>query len=226
MSDQFTMIDLFAGLGGASSAMRDAGWLVYSLDIAGAQTTTIRADVRDLPLKEGIRPDLLWLSPPCNEFSDAVPGPRRTPSLELYFASLNAVQRLQPRFWILENVRGALPWLGLPARNYGPYYLWGYFPPITGNLRRGAKHTNHTRDPAQRARIPYELSNAVRVAVETWAGRCVPQRPTRAPARLPQLFPRGDDLPATPNHRADDIGSTRETDQCGGTPNPVDDICR
>jgi len=182
------MIDLFSGTGGASQAMQDAGWTTVRIDMSSSARPDVRADVNHLPLKRSLKPDLLWMSPPCTEFSDARPGPRDPPSMELVIACIRTIVDLRPRFWIIENVRGALPWLGLAPRSFGPFYLWGYFPPIGGQLRRGAKHTATVRSAKERGRIPYQLSNAVRLSIETYAGRCMPQRPTKQRRTLPQLF--------------------------------------
>lgn len=63
------MVDLYAGLGGASAAMKDRDWDVVSVELDPAFRPTVVGDVRALPLRDGLRPDLLWASPPCEEFS-------------------------------------------------------------------------------------------------------------------------------------------------------------
>jgi len=210
------MVDLFTGLGGASAAMQTRGWRVITLDVETSFGPSIVADVRALPLR-AFRPDLLWASPPCNEFSDAAPRPAdHAPSLDLVVATLEAVRQLRPRFWILENVRGALPWLGLAPRSWGPFYLWGYFPPFRGLGRKGLKDTRHVHSPAERARIPYELSRAVAIAVESYQGYCVERRPVAralaARSRTSRTYPSFPGLEETSSRPRPDVrpGQTSE----------------
>lgn len=170
-------LDLFSGSGGATAAFakRD-GWHVIRVDndperaqkdLLGDCGVDVLADVRRLPFAG--RVDFLWASPPCNEFSTMPPGrDDRRPSLDLVFAALLAVRDLRPRFWIIENVRGALPFLGLPRQKIGPFCLWGYFPRIRPPLEvvDHRKMTPDNRTAADRAVIPYALSLAVLEAVE------------------------------------------------------------
>lgn len=167
-------VDLFSGTGGATRAFADRGWRVVRVDIDGRHHPDVRADVGRLPLAGAV--GFLWASPPCTEFSGAdarVDHRSKRPSLELVFAALRAAVDLRPRFWILENVRGAIPFLGIPAQKIGPWCLWGYFPPIRVTLamqtylKAAAGST-----AAARAAIPYDLSAAVCEAVEShWAVR-------------------------------------------------------
>lgn len=125
-------VDLFAGTGSATAAFRAHGWRVLTIDRDARHRPDVVADVRSLPVNLGPdvgRPvDVLWMSPPCTEFSTANPGHPLRPSLELVFAALGAVRAMRPRFWVLENVVGAIPLLGIPAQKIGPFCLWGYFP--------------------------------------------------------------------------------------------------
>ena len=93
----------------------------------------------------------------------------RRPSLELVFATLEAVRDLRPRFWIMENVRGAIPFLGAPLQKIGPFCLWGYFPRIEAPLSvvDHRKMVSDRRTAVARAAIPYDLSEAVYQAVES-----------------------------------------------------------
>lgn len=62
------MLDLCCGLGGASKAMKERGWDVITVDIDPEFNPTIVADLRTFHYS-GPRPDLVWASPPCTEFS-------------------------------------------------------------------------------------------------------------------------------------------------------------
>ena len=69
------MVDLGAGLKGASQAMKERGWEVITLDIDPRFNCTITADVLtwnplDVWRMTSARQiDLLWFSMPCDEFS-------------------------------------------------------------------------------------------------------------------------------------------------------------
>jgi len=77
------------------------------------------ADVRALPLKgywesRALRIDVLWASPPCQDFSKHglrcfYPNPPE-PDLSIANAVGALINRLQPRFWVIENVWAARPW--------------------------------------------------------------------------------------------------------------------
>jgi hypothetical protein len=133
----------------------------------------VRADCRVLPFAGGRLAgavDFLWASPPCTEFSDAdsrVDHRRKRPSLELVTASLEAVAEIRPRFWILENVRGAIPFLGIPVQKIGPFCLWGYFPAIEVPWDAGTYQKSAAgRSAIARAVIPASLGEAVYQAVD------------------------------------------------------------
>lgn len=128
--------------------------------------------------------DFIWASPPCREFSNAygAPGPvaQRAgepfiPDMSLVLASLDIIQILQPRYWCIENVVGAiphfLPYLGEPRQIIGPFCLWGTYPYLTG-LRdlehRKQDHDTWSDDPLRankKAMIPFEVSRAFLEAI-------------------------------------------------------------
>lgn len=163
------MLDLCCGLKGASQAMRARGWRVITLDIDERFQPDIVADLREWEY-EGPQPDLIWISPPCTEFSrESMPWCRtgRAPDLSIVQAAKRIVQTVQPRAWVLENVRGAQAYLG-PAREiHGPFYLWGSFPALGRprlNLRK--KESYSSTQEAERAKVPYALSEALAIAIE------------------------------------------------------------
>ena len=162
------MLDVCSGLGGASAAMRDRGWEVISIDIEPRFSPDIVADVRSWSW-HGARPDLIWCSPPCTEFSrESMPWSRtgRRPDMSIVNACNRIVQESAPRYWILENVRGAKRYLGRPTAIVGPFYLWGHFPSL-GYVRLNYKKESYPgQRPDLRAMIPYSLSLAVALAIE------------------------------------------------------------
>ena len=134
------MLDLFSGLGGASRAMREAGWEVITVDNDPSFNPDICIDIRDFHFFNVLygHVDLLWASPPCEEFSRwSMPWCRKKnpapPSLDLLKATIRIIDEANPDYWVIENVRGAVPFfrplLGEPIRS-GSRYLWGCLPII------------------------------------------------------------------------------------------------
>lgn len=157
-------VDLYSGTGGATAAFRGSPeWSVVCLDISAEMRPDVVADIRQLPIR---RADFLWASPPCQEFSQANPGRPAAPSLEHFQAVFEAVRLLRPRFWVLENVRGAIPFLGIPVQKIGPWCLWGYFPPVKVTTALHSHRKSRFRTSRERAAIPAALSLAVRRSVE------------------------------------------------------------
>jgi hypothetical protein len=167
-------LDLFAGTGSATAAMRDRGWQVVRVDINPAFSPDICADVREF-CWNGDRPDLIWASPPCDEFArEYLPWKRRgnPPDLSLVLATLRIIRECKPRFWVIENVRGAVRWLnpllGPPRRIIFPFFLWGFFPDLGEIDQRDwpRKYKLSGADKVRRAMIPYQLSLALALACE------------------------------------------------------------
>lgn len=167
------MLDLCAGLGGASQAMRARGWEVVTLDSEARFECDITADVCTRSW-QGRRPDLVWASPPCTEFArESMPWSRTgtAPDLSIARGCLRVIAEATPPMWVLENVRGAVRWvapiLGPPRQIVGPFFLWGRFPPLGVRLRMRAKESYPSSRPDLRAKVPEALSLAVAVAVES-----------------------------------------------------------
>lgn len=108
-------VDLFAGAGGASLGLRDAGYehlacielcpfAVATLVAAGFPA--INGDVRDLRLVRGLKPDLVWSSFPCQDWSTA--GRRQGPDGDRngWPWTIDAIDAMKPRWFIAENVTG------------------------------------------------------------------------------------------------------------------------
>jgi hypothetical protein len=166
------MLDLFAGTGGASRAFREAGWEVVTVDNDPAHQADVVADLRAWSWT-GRRPTLVWASPPCQEFSRmSMPWTRAknppAPSRELVETALRIVRETRPHYWVVENVRGAIPYLrpllGRPRLSCGPLFLWGYFPWFRVSVAPFKEHLS-SRDVVRRAAVPRHVSTGLLEAI-------------------------------------------------------------
>ena len=186
------VIDLFRGLGGASQAFVDAGDEVLRIEnnvllkdvphTHHMDVTALHAFLVEYAVGRDDY-DLVWASPPCYEFSNAYGGPKarahrageeHNPSTALIEISKDIIDLLEPRWWVIENVRGACPWvnpiLGEPTQVVDSLVLWGHFPSLY--LPDGWKHRKAEQDRRwspiranHRAKIPLEVSQALRQAI-------------------------------------------------------------
>lgn len=179
------VLDLCAGTGSATQAFRDRGHEVTTLDLEG-EGVDIRCDIREwYPQNRNF--DFIWASPPCTEFSIAkrIPYKGRKPDLSIVNACSRIIEEIKPRYWVMENPRGALRhFIGKPVitifyKDYGyvcskPTDLWGVFPWFYSRTKPNKNPTpwdvafpHHSRVWIhQRAQVPYELSKAICLALE------------------------------------------------------------
>jgi hypothetical protein len=190
------IVDLFSGLGGASQAfVDDEAWGVLRVEnnpLLGSVEWTRIMDIfefRDWLLEQKDRygpfdVDVVWASPPCTEFSLAFNAPQsiaiREGRLEEYqpymgylTVAMEIIEIINPRYWIIENVRGSIkyfhPLVGKPHQILGPYYLWGNFPKIMPDkLPTKLSKDDGPRNMRanRRAVVPYEISQALKHAIE------------------------------------------------------------
>lgn len=190
-------IDLFSGLGGASAAFdEDPSWHtikidnneelvdlnrgLHLMDLSDVKATTHALSLMLQRIADEHRIDkvVLWMSPPCQEFSLANRNRPAEPDLTLLDACIAYVDHLQfvVDYWIIENVHGAkrtfTDEIGrTPTQEIGPVVLWGHFPLIPIRTRDTWKHRkmeakgSRTLRPNYRALIPYPISEGLRDAI-------------------------------------------------------------
>lgn len=177
------MLDLFCGYNGASEAMSRRGWRVETADVKVSFNPTYHVDLREWSWKcqgaDLLVPDLVWASPPCLEFSrHTMPWTRAKmpapPDLSLVEAAQRIIKEIGPRWWVIENVRGAIPFLGNPVKKIGAYCLWGVFPDFEAMTTKRKESLPGWRKQ-ERARVPYSISLALALALalESAMGRAV-----------------------------------------------------
>lgn len=199
------MVCLCSGNSGESVVMREETdrWVVYRIDsdraVCDANPGTLHHDVTkwldwiERYLGFG-KVELVWASPPCTQFSTARAELIEHPSMEILEACMDIIDHLNPTWWIIENVRGAVRHfekpLGPPTQVIGPFYLWGKFPHLNIVSRyKGSVKTRINRnlvvdtggdghwtfndirynkwDTPNRAEIPRVISQELFNAVET-----------------------------------------------------------
>lgn len=121
------VLDLFSGLGGWSKAFKDRGHNVVTVDNNPKFKPDICKDIMDLTKMDFIDYDfdIILASPPCTEFSKSMmpdswnKNRTVTPNTKLVEKTIKLINEINPRYWIIENVRGAVPFfkpiLGKPV---------------------------------------------------------------------------------------------------------------
>jgi hypothetical protein len=152
-------IDLFCGLGGWTEGLLAEGFDVTGYDIEAHEydgerypARLVLQDVLTLHGSEFADATLIVASPPCQEYSymampwtrakakaAAIRADETGAELERLNRLFNACFRIQREAseaaghripLVVENVRGAEPWVGRAKWNFGSYYLWGDVPAL------------------------------------------------------------------------------------------------
>ena len=140
-------IDLFCGLGGWTEGLLAEGYDVIGFDITqhvyGEHRYPAQLVVQDVLTLHGSQfkdAALIVASPPCQGYSyRAMPWKRAKALPPPCNALFDACFRIQREACeaagrhiplIVENVRGAQPWVGRARWNYGSFYLWGDVPAL------------------------------------------------------------------------------------------------
>lgn len=171
------MLDLCCGLKGASKEFEKAGWDITTVDIEQKFSPSIIADVNTLHLESPGEYKFIWASPPCPEYSKmGMPlswhPERKQPDMRMFLNCYRIIRYLNPQYWIIENVRGAIPYfslvLGDPIKKVNSRILWGNVPIFdTRDSGKGNKwRLPPTEDrPAIRSQIPKGISLAIQKAI-------------------------------------------------------------
>jgi hypothetical protein len=149
------VLDLYCGLGGWAEGLQAAGWRVIGMDIdprfAGRYPGQLI--LQDALTFDGRRARgrvaLCVASPPCTEPSYRAMPWKRAKALNAagpphtFIALFQACFRIAQEIGcpvIVENVKGAQPWVGRAKWHYGSFYLWGDVPalmPRTAHAKHG-----------------------------------------------------------------------------------------
>lgn len=115
-------LDLFCGCGGFSYGFECAGIKVkYAIDnwkgcketfeYNHPNTEFILSDIKDLNPKDYKNIDVIFGSPPCQNFSKANSKSNPDEGMELVLEFIKWVKILNPKYWIMENVPGLKKYL-------------------------------------------------------------------------------------------------------------------
>lgn len=161
-------IDLFCGLGGWTEGLLAEGYDVIGFDIERHQygehrypAQLVIQDVLTLHGSQFRNAALIVASPPCQAYSyrampwkkaKALPPPDNSlfdACFRIQREACEAAGRHIPL--VVENVRGAQPWVGRARWNFGSFYLWGDVPALMPVSFRGFKSSGmNWSDPTKR----------------------------------------------------------------------------
>lgn len=167
-------VDLFCGLGGWAAGFLAEGYDVIGFDIerhdygtGGYPGQLVLQDVLTLHGSQFREAAVIVASPPCQEYSYmAMPWRRARQIAAEYRSGVRDVKKLTALFdacfriakeagvpLIVENVKGAQPWVGRAKWHYGSFYLWGDVPtlmPTTSTLKLKGGDRNKDRSNGHR----------------------------------------------------------------------------
>lgn len=155
------VIDLFCGLGGWAEGFLAEGYDVVGFDIErhvyGDQKYPAQLVLQDVLMLDGKQfkdAAVIVASPPCQEYSwMAMPWSLAKKKAAWYREDVTRQLELNCLFnacfriaheaqvpLIVENVRGARPWVGPSKYSYGPFHLWGDVPALMPRSQRPQKN--------------------------------------------------------------------------------------
>jgi hypothetical protein len=187
-------------MGGVSDGFALEGFDVTGIDIVdapkmlGYKHRFIQADMLTLKGEDFRGYDVIWGSPPCRDFSQMAhvgygskrgdckgkwawkdpPNPQR--GLKLVNVFLNFVEDAQPKYWIMENVLGLIPYLDIKPKEISRIEptkkraFWGNFPTFIIPISEGLSVAKNVKGRIyciqgknrswKRAKIPLACSRA------------------------------------------------------------------
>ena len=117
------ILELFAGTASFSNVARSLGYQVFTSDYDQSFNTDYSVDILKFDTaKLPFSPDIIWASPPCETFSVASLGHHWTGGKNAYIPkteraiqgqeyvkkTIAIINKLKPKYWIIENPRGML----------------------------------------------------------------------------------------------------------------------
>lgn len=181
-------LDLFCGRGGWARGFLDAGFRVIGIDNDPSFANVypgefVMDDVASMSGSDFRGARVVVASPPCTRFTSlAALSKHRDPEegMKLVRDSVRIIQEVNPRFWAIENVHGAVRRisldLGPPLIRKHAYYVWGNFPgfimPSSNRLSKGSEGRWRKQihklesgsvipDSKKAAEIPYSLARSL-----------------------------------------------------------------
>jgi C-5 cytosine-specific DNA methylase len=163
-------VDLYCGLGGWTEGLLAAGFYVVGFDNVRHEygehrypAQLVIQDVLTLHGRQFKDAALIVASPPCQDYSYmAMPWKRAKKMAAEYRDGTRDVRQLTALFdacfrlqreacaaagrhvpMVVENVRGAIPWVGRSRWHHGSFYLWGDVPALMPVVRKGHKIHGH-----------------------------------------------------------------------------------
>jgi hypothetical protein len=147
-------IDLFCGLGGWTEGLLAEGYEVIGFDneqhVYGEERYPAQLVLQDVLTLHGRQfkdAALIVASPPCQQYSyRAMPWKKAKalgPPDNTLFDACFRIQREaseaagRPIPLVVENVRGAQPWVGRSRWNFGSFHLWGDVPALMPMTAKG-----------------------------------------------------------------------------------------
>ena len=176
------ILDLYCGMGGWAKGLIDAGHEVTGYDVVDFSSVYLGKFVQcDLLTHDDFpEADVIVASPPCTEFSKASfpqswKSVQRYPpdidmALKLFNRTYEIIEKVKPKYWIIENVRGAQRFVGRAREHAGSRYFWGNYPSFglwgDDNLYGKWKLTPSPERAALRSVIPYSISRGFAEVLE------------------------------------------------------------
>ena len=167
------IIDLFSGSGSATDVWARNDYEVHRYDIvAPEEPFTWPLDLSDkdqckqIPLFKIFKPNplLIWASPPCTEYSLEnryfAKHPEEINTL-LWRNTISIIEYLEPKYWVIENVKGAHRIWGQPTQKFGAYWLWGKFPKFNIPGKIPKKNVNAYTNKKERAKATAQIPKVI-----------------------------------------------------------------